>query len=99
MQGVLASSSTATTSMLLRLVDCPRCGVRLVRIRSKKPETYGEVIYKCPTLVPSFGSIFYCHHEFYVLSDVDLVAMWLQKTRALVNLSDLRSSMRGMYAG
>jgi hypothetical protein len=79
MQGVLASSSTATTSMLLRLVDCPRCGVRLVRIRSKKPETYGEVIYKCPTLVPSFGSIFYCHHEFYVLSDVDLVAMWLQE--------------------
>ncbi|CAO2045201.1 unnamed protein product [Urochloa humidicola] len=47
-----SSSSTATGSgyggKLLRLVECPSCGVRVVKIRSKQKETYGQFFFKCP---------------------------------------------------
>ncbi|CAL4958064.1 unnamed protein product [Urochloa decumbens] len=44
------SSTTASGSRgnQLRLVDCPRCGVPVVKIRSKQRETYGQFFFKCP---------------------------------------------------
>ncbi|CAO2038332.1 unnamed protein product [Urochloa humidicola] len=32
----------------LQLVDCPKCGVPVVKIRSKQRETYRQVFFKCP---------------------------------------------------
>ncbi|CAN6287511.1 unnamed protein product [Urochloa humidicola] len=44
------SSSTVSGSKgkPLRLVNCPRCGVRVITIRSKKAESYDELFFKCP---------------------------------------------------
>ncbi|CAN6340751.1 unnamed protein product [Urochloa humidicola] len=44
------SSSTASAGggKQLPLVDCPRCGIPVIMIRSKQRETYGEVFFKCP---------------------------------------------------
>ncbi|KAJ1288073.1 hypothetical protein BS78_02G061200 [Paspalum vaginatum] len=49
MRASSASGSTASDrEMALRLVDCPSCGDRIIRIRSKKEGTYDEFYYKCP---------------------------------------------------
>ncbi|CAN6351552.1 unnamed protein product [Urochloa humidicola] len=32
----------------LLLVECPQCCVRLIKIKSKQRETYGQVFFKCP---------------------------------------------------
>ena len=46
------SSSTASGDSRLgnqpRLVECPECAIREIRIRSKQPTTYDQVFYKCP---------------------------------------------------
>ncbi|CAO2038641.1 unnamed protein product [Urochloa humidicola] len=46
----MASSSTASGSRgnQLRFIDCPSCGVPVVKIRSKQKETYGQFFFKCP---------------------------------------------------
>lgn len=41
------------------LIDCPRCAVRVIKIRSKQPETYGEVFFKCPNNIKASES---CSH-------------------------------------
>jgi hypothetical protein len=69
MHGVTMSSSTAATGSKgkrLPLVDYQRCGVRVVMIRSKQEESYGEVLYKCPNNVKvcGIGLIWYSRHEF-----------------------------------
>ncbi|CAO1947987.1 unnamed protein product [Urochloa humidicola] len=47
------SSSTTTASAnggkALRLVECPRCGVPVVKIHSKQKEMYGQLSFKCPS--------------------------------------------------
>ena len=35
----------------VRLEDCPFCRCRLICIRSKQPDTYNELFYKCPNNV------------------------------------------------
>lgn len=35
----------------LRLEDCPNCGCRLICIRSKQPETFNQMFFKCPNNV------------------------------------------------
>ena len=45
------ASSGSTPSMdgkWLRLVDCPNCKCRLICIRSKQPETFNQLFFKCP---------------------------------------------------
>ncbi|KAG2577797.1 hypothetical protein PVAP13_6NG172300 [Panicum virgatum] len=45
------ASSGSTPSMdgnQLRLVDCPNCKCRLICIRSKQPETFNQLFFKCP---------------------------------------------------
>ena len=44
----LRVSSAASSRKELRLIDCPHCGVPVIKIRSKKKETFGEVFFKCP---------------------------------------------------
>ena len=34
----------------VRLEDCPFCRCRLICIRSKQPDTYNELFYKCPNV-------------------------------------------------
>jgi len=36
----------------LPLIDCPKCRVPVVQLRSKKPESYGKIFYKCPNNYP-----------------------------------------------
>ena len=36
----------------LSLIDCPKCRVPVVQLRSKKPESYGKIFYKCPNNYP-----------------------------------------------
>lgn len=36
----------------LPLIDCPECGIPLVKLRSKKRDSYGMVFYKCPNNFP-----------------------------------------------
>ncbi|CAO2141812.1 unnamed protein product [Urochloa humidicola] len=45
-----ASTSTASASggKQLPLVDCPKCGITMIKIYSKQKETYGELFFKCP---------------------------------------------------
>ncbi|WVZ68429.1 hypothetical protein U9M48_017366 [Paspalum notatum var. saurae] len=45
------SSSAASGRMDVPLVNCPHCRVPVIRITSKKKETYGEVFFKCPNNV------------------------------------------------
>ncbi|CAN6172315.1 unnamed protein product [Urochloa humidicola] len=47
MKAVTGSSSTGSGSQP-RLIDCPKCHVRVVKIRSKQKETFNQVFYKCP---------------------------------------------------
>ncbi|CAN6341816.1 unnamed protein product [Urochloa humidicola] len=44
----MKGSSSASAGKEPRLVDCPKCRVRVVKIRSKQREKYGQVFYKCP---------------------------------------------------
>ncbi|CAN6337752.1 unnamed protein product [Urochloa humidicola] len=30
------------------IIDCPQCGILVIRLRSKKKETYNWIFYKCP---------------------------------------------------
>ncbi|KAG8059687.1 hypothetical protein GUJ93_ZPchr0002g26221 [Zizania palustris] len=32
----------------LPLIDCPQCGIPLVKLRSKRIDTFNRVFYKCP---------------------------------------------------
>ncbi|CAL4955249.1 unnamed protein product [Urochloa decumbens] len=43
-----SSTMSASGGKHLRLVECPKCGVPVVKIRSKQKETYGELFFKCP---------------------------------------------------
>jgi DNA-directed RNA polymerase subunit RPC12/RpoP len=47
------SSSTLSgmTGKQLPLIECPRCGVRVVKIRSKQPQSYDEMFFKCPNSI------------------------------------------------
>jgi len=36
----------------LPLIDCPKCRVPIVQLRSKKLESYGKIFYKCPNNYP-----------------------------------------------
>jgi len=36
----------------LPLIDCPKCRVPVVQLRSKKLESYGKIFYKCPNNYP-----------------------------------------------
>jgi len=36
----------------LPLIDCPQCGIPMVKVRSKKRDSYGMVFYKCPNNFP-----------------------------------------------
>ena len=36
----------------LPLIDCPKCRVPVVQLRSKKLESYGKIFYKCPNNNP-----------------------------------------------
>ncbi|CAO2037880.1 unnamed protein product [Urochloa humidicola] len=46
----MASSSMASGSKgnQLQLIECPSCGVPVVKIRSNQKETYGQFFFKCP---------------------------------------------------
>ena len=35
------------------LIDCPKCRFPIVQLRSKKPESYGKIFYKCPNNYPA----------------------------------------------
>ena len=37
----------------LPLIDCPQCGIPVVKLRSKKRDSYGMVFYKCPNNFPA----------------------------------------------
>ena len=39
----------------LPLIDCPQCKIPVVKLRSKKRESYGMVFYKCPNNFPVSG--------------------------------------------
>ena len=36
----------------LPLIDCPQCRIPVVKLRSKKRDSYGMVFYKCPINFP-----------------------------------------------
>ena len=36
----------------LSLIDCPKCRVPVVQLRSKKPESYRKIFYKCSKNYP-----------------------------------------------
>ncbi|CAN6294033.1 unnamed protein product [Urochloa humidicola] len=42
------ATASASGSKQLCLVECPSCGVPVVKIRSKQKETYGQFFFKCP---------------------------------------------------
>ncbi|KAJ1278282.1 hypothetical protein BS78_04G068200 [Paspalum vaginatum] len=48
MRPTSASSSAGSGRQEPRLIDCPKCGIPLIKIKSKKEETFGEVFIKCP---------------------------------------------------
>ncbi|CAL5050856.1 unnamed protein product [Urochloa decumbens] len=47
-RGSPSSSTAGSRGNQVRLVDCPKCGVPVVKIRSKQRETYGQFFFKCP---------------------------------------------------
>ncbi|KAJ1294681.1 hypothetical protein BS78_01G164500 [Paspalum vaginatum] len=47
MRPTSASSSVGSGRQEPRLIDCPKCGIPLIKIKSKKEETFGEVFIKC----------------------------------------------------
>jgi hypothetical protein len=64
-----AASSSGTRRGVTQEL-CPFCRVKLVRIRSKQPETYGKMFLKCPysvkvsEVVFNLGSILSCMYGF-----------------------------------
>ncbi|KAJ1259322.1 hypothetical protein BS78_10G144900 [Paspalum vaginatum] len=44
----VAGSTVSSREEGLRLIDCPHCSDGIIKIRSKKDGTYGDVYYKCP---------------------------------------------------
>ena len=51
-RGAAAAGCTSSPTELGQMSDlCPICQVQLIRIRSKKRETYGQIFVKCPYCV------------------------------------------------
>ncbi|CAL4947848.1 unnamed protein product [Urochloa decumbens] len=48
MRTVSTSTASASGGKQLPLVECPSCGIPVIKIRSKQKETYGELFFKCP---------------------------------------------------
>ncbi|CAL5080690.1 unnamed protein product [Urochloa decumbens] len=47
MRAGCSSTTSGSGGKHLRLVECPKCGVPVVKIRSKQKETYEELFSKC----------------------------------------------------
>jgi len=51
-RGAAAAGCTSSPTESGQMSDlCPICQVQLIRIRSKKRETYGQIFVKCPYCV------------------------------------------------